>query len=487
MEQQRLNEVFTREKLGDSIIFHDLEQTSSRLWLENALLRFDEILRNNFDKKIDVFGENILEEICLRLEAIGGVFYIVQDQKEILATAGYACTIESMNQSRFKFGEGIVGQVVKSQKSRYIPNCPYQSLAIGSSLGNIQTQALICIPLLFNDEVYGALELISLDLFEEKHQLFLARIAKSLGAYLQLMVNNVRLQQMRDTIHDENHQKTVLRSKILELEATKKELEVQKLVLENYHRRINRSINYAKSIQNTILPSQRQQTSLFPHSFVIYLPKDIVSGDFYWFSAHEEGKIVAAIDCTGHGVPGAFMSLVGHNILNEAIQVNSLRSPGEIIAYLNQGIRKKLNQKEGLNNDGMDLGLVYVKPIDSDTFEVQYSGAKNQMLVAEKHKVSILKSDRKILGGRNSQDNMTFSTITKNLKKGDRLYLYTDGIIDQPNPKRKAFSNKLLKDVIWKSMGLSIQEQQEVITQAFHRHKAGADLRDDVTCIGVEL
>lgn len=278
-----------------------------------------------------------------------------------------------------------------------------------------------------------------------------------------------------------------LQQNMEELQATQEVLEKQKDILEVKNNQILRSIRYAQTIQTAILPSNHQIQDIFPNSFLIFRPKDIVSGDFYWFSQHGERKLVAAMDCTGHGVPGAFMSLVGNDVLNEIIIQNNIIDPATILFYLNQEIRKKLNQAQGANNDGMDGGFCLVEPLNNNQYKITYAGAKNQLFIAENGEMQEIKGDRKFIGGTYVNDQQEFTSHERIISSSSMLYLSTDGYIDQAGPNRKRFSSRRLKLLIQEVWHCPPTEQKKAFVETLEKHQQQTQQRDDITLIGIQL
>ena len=164
------------------------------------------------------------------------------------------------------------------------------------------------------------------------------------------------------------------------METINKEVIQQKTIIEHHNIEIMDSIKYAKNIQEALLPSLSEVGNLFPQSFVLYMPKDIVSGDFYWFAQNGSTRFIAAVDCTGHGVPGAFMSIVGNTLLNEIVNEKKITVPGDILLELHKGVKIALNQnaKEFERRDGMDITLC---AFNVNTNEMQYAGANRPLWI----------------------------------------------------------------------------------------------------------
>jgi serine phosphatase RsbU (regulator of sigma subunit) len=270
------------------------------------------------------------------------------------------------------------------------------------------------------------------------------------------------------------------------INAQKNKIEEQRDILDLQNKKINASIQYAQNIQRAILPVKNQIKNLFD-SFIIYKPKDIVSGDFYWFARLKDKAFLAAVDCTGHGVPGAFMSMIGNSSLNEIVLEKQVTEPSKILSLLNEKIIESLRQDETENNDGMDVCFI---SIDLKSKEIAFSGAKRPLFIYNK-KTSILdeiKGDRISIGGaKNNKKGEAFNNHIIKAESGDILYLSSDGITDQNNPERKRFGSSKLKEIIMENISAPMEAQQEAIEKELNEFQKDEEQRDDITLIGIKI
>ena len=319
--------------------------------------------------------------------------------------------------------------------------------------------------------------------------LFLFVLGIIIFSFIQKQQDNKKLHKQQGEIQEKNEQLLLgekeLRRNMKQLQLTQEVLEEQKQQLEMEHRKTQESIHYAKRIQFSILPSDQQRRIIVPESFVIYRPKDIVSGDFYWISKSGSKTITSVVDCTGHGVPGSLVSLIGNNLLNEAINEHRLTAPAKILDYLDVKVRVKLKQDEGSNRDGMDLGLCVLEELTNDGYKLTYGGAKNTLFVISGGELMTLKGDRKSIGGH--KKNFSFTQQEMILRKGDCIYLTTDGFIDQANPERERFGSKRLRALIEEVHHLEMSEQNRLIETALDDHRQDTEQRDDINLIGIRL
>ena len=292
------------------------------------------------------------------------------------------------------------------------------------------------------------------------------------------------LLKMRDDLAEnerELEQKVVERTN--EVVQKKEEIERQKEKVTELYKDLTDSINYAKRIQQSILPSDAQVMDMFPNSFVFYRPRDIVSGDFYWFRTSGKKKIYAAVDCTGHGVPGAFMSLVGYNVLNQVSKVYA--QPAQILNHLNRLSAEAL-QVQGLEDeisDGMDLAMV---SIDHTTDTLEFAGAFNPCFIIRNKELIVINADKMAIGGFRYGEKR-YNNNTFDLEDGDMIYTFTDGYADQfGGTRNKKFMKKRFKSLLLEISGLNMEEQKSTLHERFIEWKQSNDQVDDILVIGVK-
>ncbi|MBA3665759.1 MAG: tetratricopeptide repeat protein [Bacteroidetes bacterium] len=278
---------------------------------------------------------------------------------------------------------------------------------------------------------------------------------------------------------------------------TKKNIEI-----EEQKKDITDSINYAKRIQEAILPDKDIKYKAFPDAFVLFKPKDIVSGDFYWFTEKNGKRLIAAVDCTGHGVPGAFMSMIGNAFLNEIINEKGITKPSEILNQLSSNIIKSLKQTgiEGESKDGMDISILCFDEDEKGSF-VEFAGANNPLWRFKKQDNSFtieeIKADKQPIGFSGGKQ-ASFTNHRVELASGDALYIFTDGYADQfGGPKTgqndgsigqgKKFKYKQLQDLLLSLQQKKMSEQEEELLKAFNEWKGNLEQVDDVCVIGIRI
>ena len=272
----------------------------------------------------------------------------------------------------------------------------------------------------------------------------------------------------------------------LEIEKQRDLAQRQKRRIENQNRDIKDSIKYARRIQNAILPPEDFLSDFIPECFVMNLPKDIVSGDFYWF-AHKNNRIVLAVaDCTGHGVPGAFMSMLGMAYLNEIVNKNNMVNPAEILYYLRLYVINSLHQRgeEGQSRDGMDISLF---TINTSNLMLDFAGAYNPLFIIREGELHILKADRMPIGI-HEKITEAFTGHSFQLQKGDCVYAMSDGFADQfGGENNKKFTPGKLKKFLIEISAKPMETQREILENHFLEWKGKNAQVDDILVVGLRI
>ncbi|EAY29292.1 SpoIIE family protein phosphatase [Microscilla marina] len=325
-----------------------------------------------------------------------------------------------------------------------------------------------------------------------------AEVLKSVNRELTQQKDEIERQRdeielQRDSIQ---HQKNEIELQKNEIEEKKDEIEKQHSVLEKTNQIIHRknqditaSIRYAQTIQQAILPFEERIKQLLGNHFVIYRPKDIVSGDFYWLDNLDDKVLVAAVDCTGHGVPGAFMSMIGYTLLNEIVSDRRIVQPAQVLEELHALTRLALRQESQANSDGMDLCLCMLEPLDEQQVQVTFAGAKRPLYYTPKnsHQIIEIKGNRHSIGGGKYSDAPKFTQQAFAVEKGSVLYLTTDGLIDQNNQERKKFGTARFQQLLKECASLPLNVQEEKLINALDQHQTGTEQRDDITVLAIEV
>jgi len=316
------------------------------------------------------------------------------------------------------------------------------------------------------------------------------------GVYTFITVRTRNLQKAKIELEQEVQLRTLqLRQEKEKVEVINQEVVAQKAIIEAKNNDITDSIKYAKNIQEALLPPLQNLHKEFNDAFVLYLPKDIVSGDFYWFAKRNKKRFIASVDCTGHGVPGAFMSIVGNTLLNEIVTEKNITSPAEILNELHVGVKTALKQSgdsENERRDGMDIALC---SLNEDGTMLEYAGANRPLWMFRKSKngeesFEMIKANKFPIGGLEMENEVkrTFTNHEIPVEKGDLVYIFSDGYADQfGGEKGKKFMvgnmQKLVADIYEKP----VKEQEQLLLKNFISWRGEHEQVDDVLVIGFRV
>ncbi len=266
------------------------------------------------------------------------------------------------------------------------------------------------------------------------------------------------------------------------------QLERKNVAINQQKENITSSITYAKRIQDAILPRVETIRSTFPDSFILFQPKEIVSGDFYWFAKKKNEVYLAAVDCTGHGVPGAFMSMIGNDLLNQIINVQNISETGLILNNLHEDVQSALKQEDQSgNHDGMDIALC---KINIKTNELDFASANRVLYLYKNSKEDLveIKGDTKSIGGLIAMGKRDYTNYKVRLGKGDSFYIFSDGLTDQfGGPEGKKFGPKNLKAFIYNNIDKPMEEQGNLLLEKTGEWRNGYEQVDDILVIGIRV
>ena len=246
------------------------------------------------------------------------------------------------------------------------------------------------------------------------------------------------------------------------------------------------SLNYAASIQMAVFGSKSQILKHFKEGFILFKPKDIVSGDFYWFGSVEDEKIIVSADCTGHGVPAALMTIMGNDLLNEIVLQDKIIYPDKILEELDRKITNGLSNENGVERqDGMDISIV---TINAKKQRLYFAGAKNPLYIIYKNEINTIRGSFFPIGSNQYDTKKQFDLHEIRYKKETKIYLFSDGFQDQFGGKLgKKFMKKRFRELIYETRGESMQEQRKILANEFYAWKKEEDQTDDVIVIGLLL
>ncbi len=396
-----------------------------------------------------------------------------------------------------KLSSEVIYYVVRTRETLVIHDATNERSVIGPNyITKVSPKSILCMPLLYKGKISGILYLennLTTDAFTPDR----LEVLEILASQITISVENALLYEN-------------LEAKVNERTA---EVISQKEIIEKKNEDITSSINYAKRIQDASLPRMEKIKKMLPQSFLFFKPREIVSGDFYWCTQTEPKPIydevtefdhqrqtvigfepaktlVTAVDCTGHGVPGAFMSLIGNNLLNEIVISKGITSPEMILQELHKGVRNALQQAESDNKDGMDMALCVV---DEKNKIVEFAGAKNQLIYIQNGQLHEVKADKMPIGGAQKEKERTFTKHTIPIHTPTTFYVFSDGLQDQfGGPEGRKFMIKHLKQVFLEIYTKPMEEQRNILAQALedwiHYHPQEPQRQiDDVLVIGFQV
>lgn len=350
--------------------------------------------------------------------------------------------------------------------------------ALGATISNLAFSAVIpsSVFTIYAIHMGSALEAIILVFGLSQQMRFLKKEKESAQEKIihQLKEN----EQLQTKVNRELEQKVMERTS---------EIQAQKLLIEEKNKDILDSILYARRIQQAILPDDNSLQKILKDHFVLYKPKDIVSGDFYWVEDQGGRSMFAAVDCTGHGVPGAFVSMLGYNGLNQAVNEKGLTDPAAILTeldnYMHQSLKHTLHQ--ATVKDGMDIALC---SIDWDEGKLYFAGAVNPAYIVRGSDIIVLKGDRSPIGGELTSDIKQFVTQEFGLQKGDTVYVFSDGYADQfGGDKGKKFMSRQFKELLLRMHNEQMNMRKDMLDDTLSTWRGTLEQVDDVLVIGVRI
>jgi serine phosphatase RsbU (regulator of sigma subunit)/Tfp pilus assembly protein PilF len=310
---------------------------------------------------------------------------------------------------------------------------------------------------------------------KEKQQILTGATAGGLGlvvVFLIFVFNRLRITKK---------QKLVIEEQKEEVEQQKEVVELAHHELEEKNQEIMDSITYAKRIQSAILPAAKVVKEYLKESFILYKPKDVVAGDFYWME-HKDNKVLfAAADCTGHGVPGAMVSVVCNNALNRSVREHGLTDPGEILSKTREIVIAEFEKSEEEVKDGMDIALCSLEGM-----KLKYAGAHNPLWIIRNGEIIETKANKQPIGQFDNPE--PYTTHSFDLEAGDSIYIFSDGYVDQfGGEKGKKFKSNAFRELLLSIQDKAMEEQKTIIDEAFESWRGNLEQIDDVCIIGVQV
>ena len=332
-------------------------------------------------------------------------------------------------------------------------------------------ESIIYAPLISKEKIIGVVTVQSFK--KNAYTNYHMNIMQNMAVYVAISIENALLYEK---------QEEKVRERTAEVVLQNQEIERKTALLQKRNNDITASINYARRIQNAILPTDDEMNHLFDDYFVMLKPRDIISGDFYW-AAEIDGRIMAAaVDCTGHGVPGAFMSMIGTDLLNETVNLLEITSPDLILNHLHAGVRKSLRQYETHNRDGMDISLFSINPEEKI---MEFAGAKNHLHYIQEEKLHVIKGSKMPIGGLQREEKRIFAKETVILDKPTVCYIFSDGYQDQiGGPDGRKLMIRLLREMLVEIHTKPMSEQQAILEEKLDNWKGNSRQIDDILVMG---
>ncbi len=401
------------------------------------------------------------------------IYMLDEDGETLIQRAAHGAKnpvdLDILNPIKIKIGQGIAGNVALNLKGEIVSDTSNDNRYV---FDNNMALSEIAVPIFNNNKLIGVID------SEHPNKNFYPNddldILNTIASMAATKIVQARYsQKLKDY---QNDLKSLVHHKTLALNNSLNELKIKSQA-------INDSILYAKRIQNAILPSAPTFKQILPNSFLIYKPKDIVAGDFYFCEQIDDTIIVAVADCTGHGVPGAIVSIVCSNALNRAIRRCGINNAANILNTTRELIISAFEKSGEDIKDGMDITLCI---INLTTLSTNFAGANNSLHYYSNNTLTELKADKQPVG--KHFNILPFTNHTIKLNKGDALYLFTDGVYDQfGGVSQKKFMYKEIKKLLSNIAHLPIEDQGEIIENNFENWKGNLEQLDDVCFIGLNV
>jgi len=450
----------------------DIDHYKRKGYYLEVINRFATLLINA--TTIDDVVWSVAKNAIAQLGYVDCVIYLLDDKGEFLIQRAAhgpknPIDLDILNPIKIKMGEGIVGSVASSQKGEIIPDTSIDQRYI---FDNNMGLSEIAVPIIYQNKVIGVIdsEHPEKNFYPKDDLEILTTIASMTATKLVQAKNDEKILEYQNNLEYLVEQKTE------ELNKTLSELRAQTLELTD-------SISYAKRIQKAILRHPTYIKEVVPESFFLYKPKDIIGGDFYLAELIDDKIVLVVADCTGHGVPGAIISVVCGNALKRAFRKAGVNDAAKILEQTRELVIDTFDGSDEVIKDGMDIALCIIDP---KTFELNYAGANISLHYTSNNEFKEIKADKQPVGIHVNK--LPFTNHSIQLTKNDSVYLFTDGLPDQfGGPRGKKFKYKQLRELIQSCKNISMIRQGEKIQTAFETWKGDLAQVDDICVIGVCL
>jgi len=474
---QRTDEVLDQKEV--------INQAYQRIEL---LSKIGKKITNELDihKIIHMFYDNLIPLIDATVIAVG-IYEESQNALQFYGNDGekIASSLDSLEDEHL-----FSVQCFKFKKRIFVENLSTEEEAF---VYDASRKSIIYEPLVTGNKKLGVITVQHVQPF--RYQEYHRDTLRNIAIYTAIALDNAQvyeiLQQQSNQLHLKNDELIVSEE---ELKQVAEELSTQRDLLEEQNNDILSSITYAKGIQQAIVPSKLRIKESIQDFFIIFKPRDLVSGDFYWFAQKGSKIILAAIDCTGHGVPGAFMSMIGNQLLNHIVHDREIFRPDKILNEMHKGIRYALKQNETGNRDGMDVTLIV---IDQSNNQIEYAGANNSLIYIQDGQLSKINGDKMPIGGEQREIERIFTphsisllSVEDQVRLPTMLYLYSDGYQDQfGGPKGKKFLSTRLRAILLEIHSKTMEEQKEILNRNLKDWMAQSNQSqiDDIMLMGLRV
>lgn len=450
------------------------------------------------DKSLDL--NKTLKTLCAYNEADKAYIFTVKETVPDLK-AYYPEDTELLIE---KYLSEIVKESILNKSSIIIQNLGLSSFKQHFKSDHNNVKSILAVPLIVSDKLRAVIcfESEKKSKFNSRHRDFYQNMSDQILG----ISDNIKMfneleglkKNLKNIIYkrttDRRNQQSLLIEQKDEILAINNELKETLKELSSKNKVITDNIHIAELTQKALLPEEKTLLSLFPNLYILYKPKDILSGDFFWGRQiqNESGSVISVfslIDCTGHGVPGAMMSLISNNLLNSAVLTNNLYHPGDILNHIQKEFYTNMykNDEEAAIKDGMDIAVI---SYDKQKNELMFAGAKQNMFIFRNKEYAEIKGDRKSVGiGRyNKQDNEGFTEHTIKLKDGDTIYLYTDGYVDQfGGQNNQRFMKKNFTELLKRVNELSFNIQRSHLLKNLNQWQGRTPQNDDISVVGIQF
>ncbi|MDN4164129.1 SpoIIE family protein phosphatase [Cytophagales bacterium LB-30] len=454
-----------------------------------SILKASQAISGNI--RLEQLLENLMRIVLENAGAENGYLLLQERNKWVVRVKGHVNTgfgkpeedmyLEDFKGAQAPFSTTIIHYVIRTRENVVLDYASQVGKFVSDPyISENRTKSLICIPLVNQGLVIAILYLennLSTGAFTRER----LEMLNMLTSQAAISIENAMLYEYLEEKVEERTEEVNRQKK--ELVEQSEQLKLTNLIIEKKNQDITASINYGSRIQSAMMPSINLLSHYLPETFIMFRPRDIVSGDFYWFTSHEGKIIVAAVDCTGHGVPGAFMSMIGIDLLNSIVNQKGITSPEDILNQLTLGVSNALQKEDNSLRDGMDMAICTIST-ENGKKVVSYAGAKNPLVYVKNGEMTYIKADRVAIGDGSHQ--YTRHDIV--VDAPTMFYLYSDGYQDQfGGPLNRKFMSNRFKELLNQVSSLPSDEQKKVLETTLDEWITDTNQLDDILVMGFRL